>query len=259
LLTKEEYEKATSLVKDKPTPKDFYNLYYFLRRFVFLDWSEKEILKGRKKLRAGKRIYLDQALVDKSLVKLDVWAEIPYPDMKGKRYIEVTNWIVMQVEVEGEVETLSIIQEDRIKSLKADIFKLAGKDPLKMSKRYWNYLLELEELKLSKAARNKVESELVKLAPLFSSYIAFLNSVATDIELSGRMLSLKLITRKYYLDFLTNTRTRMKQYAPGCYFDAKLNDKLITHLDHNIIFNEVARLSAEYLNEHKIDALAFVV
>lgn len=256
LINDNERLKALGLVKDQPTINNFLRLYYFFRQFMALEWTEEEILRSYKEVRGNKRIYLDDALIDKSLVKLDVWAELPYPDMKNKkRYVEVTNWFLVQVEDGyGNVETLSIVQEDRIQSLRADIYKYNSDkyfDPLKASKRYWNYLFELKR-------DNKIEKELKKLAPLFSSYIAFLNSVLTDLDLQKKLLTRGLIDQNYYTQFMIETRKRMLNYAPSCYFDKNLNNGLAKSLNTIEIALSIDDLTVEYLNDNDIDMIDFI-
>ena len=256
LLNEDEFQNAMKLVKDNPTVSEYLKLYYFFRRFMALDWNESEILRGYKEARGNKHIYLDDSLIDNSLVKLDIWAELPYPDMKNKkRYVEITNWFLVQVKDSlGDVQTLSIVQQDRIKSLRADIYKYNSDkyfDPLKASKRYWNYLLELK-------MDFSVESELKKLASLFSSYIAFLNSVATDIELSYRMLRYKITDRNYYNRFISDTENRLINYAPSCYFNETINNKLLKSLDLMEFQSAIDNLTVKYLDDNKIDMIRFI-
>lgn len=252
LITEQEQEAALSLVKENPSVRDFLRLYWFFRNFMALDWNTEEIKRGYKDLRGGKRMYLDDALIDKSLVKLDVWAKLPYPDMKGARYVEVTNWFLVQVEDEnGEIQTLSIVQEDRLKSLRADIYKYYAKDALKTSKRYWNYLFELEQTPA-------VLRELRKLAPLFSSYIAFLNSVATDLELQERMLRVGLLEENAYKAFLLDTKRRLLAFAPACYLEESLNEQLAQTLDEKKMLKAVDNLTRKYWATQRVDILDFV-
>lgn len=251
LLTKEEYKEALSFVKLKPSEKDYYLLYCFLRQYLVLEWNEEEILVGYKQLRAGKKLYLDEALIDKSLVKLDIWASIPYPDLPEKeRFVEVTNWFVTEVERENKIHTLSISQEETIQSLEADVYDCLDNEPMKAAKKYWNYLLELEPTK-------DVVKELKKLAPLFSSYISFLDSVACDIQLQLKMYSLELLSRTYIDKFSDDTLLRLKDYHPDLYFDEEVNEEALL-LDHDKMFVSVQRMTRRYLRDQRIDMLEFL-
>lgn len=254
LLDEEQYAKAVSLIKTKPTLKEFKNLYYFIRSFMALEWTPKEILRGYKQLAANKKYYLDDALIDKSLIKLDLLAKLPYEDLKNtkwsnyKRYVEVTNWFLVQVtNPAGEVETLSIVQEDRKVSLSKDIVKYLSEtyyDPLKAAKRYWTYLVEFK-------SSNKKEMQ--KLAPIFSSYISFLNLIATDLQTNQNISN---------MDMLINITTlRLKEHAPRCSFDATFNKKIINMLNSphvklsavlKMIKDEITYLADKYIKEHNI-------
>ncbi len=241
---------------------NYLQLYWYFRDKMIISWSEEEILAGFKVLRGNKRMYLDDALIDKSLVKLDVWAEIPYPDMKNKkRYLEITNWFLVEVtNADGEVEVLSMVQEDRIKSLRGDIYMYLSSyyfDPLKATKRYWNYLLEWSE-ELKRQWNKSIDRELKLLAPLFSSYVSFLNSISTDIQLQKKLLGNKLITKEYYNQFMNDTRERMTNYFPICYYNETINNKLINSLDTEKMGQVIDDLTLKYLEDHKINILQFI-
>lgn len=252
LLTNEESDYALELARSNPSLRQFFGLYWFFRDMMIVDWSQEEILAGYKQLRAGKKLYLDDALIDKSLVKLDVRAKIPYPDIEGKRFVEFTNWFLVEVENEdGNIETLSIVQQDRVKSLRADIYRYIKNDPLKAAKRYWNYLFELEQT-------SEVLIQLQKLAPLFSCYVAFLNSILTDLELQKEMMESGLISSDGYRKFLGETRKRMKDHAPNCYFDFDLNNKLMKSLNPAMIKETIKGLTNRYLSDKHINMIDFV-
>lgn len=252
LLSDLELEYALSLVKPNPTLREFFQLYWFLQDMVIVDWSQEEILRGHKELRCGKKMYLDDGLIDKSLVKLDIWAKIPYPDMEGRRFIEFTNWFLVEVENEdGDIETMSFIQKDRLKSLRSDTRRFLRDDPLKAAKRYWNYLFELEQTR-------EVHKELKKIAPLFSCYTAFLNSVVTDLEVQREMMQAGLLSVDAYLSFIHDTRKRMKQHAPPCYFDVKTNEELAKTLDTTAMKKAIREQTESYLKENGIDMISFL-
>lgn len=219
LLDENEYTAVLKLVRQNPRRRDYYILSFFLRKKMMLDWTEAEITRGYKFL-LNKKVYLDEALVSGGLVKLDVLALLPYPDIGGSRYTEVTNWIVVKL---GE-KLLSIVQEDRKASLREDVLRFHERDPLKTSKRYWTFLMELEKTK-------EVLRELEKLAPLFSSYQSFFNSVATDLEIQKKMYEDNLIDPDDILKFIEKTQLRLRDYHPSLLYSPELNKKIIYSLD----------------------------
>jgi hypothetical protein len=255
LITEEDAKWAIGLAVKYITVDDFLAIYWFLRKRMMVDWTEDDILQGYKQLPMGKRLYLYDALIDKSLVKLDVWAKIPYPDLKGKRFVEITNWFLVQYKNDkGEIQNLSIVQEDRVKSLRYDIYKYLGDrhfDELKAAKRYWNYLFELEQTP-------EVLDELKKLAPLFSSYVAFLNSVLTDWKLNHRLYKINFLTSMEIDKFEKETKQRLANYHPTCSFDGKLNNKLIDRFSTRVAQKGIEDLTEKFLKDHKVDILSFL-
>lgn len=246
LLDELEYDAVLKLVRQNPRRRDYYILSFFLRKKMVLDWTEVEIAQGYKSL-TNKILYLDEALVSGGLVKLDVLALLPYPDIRGRKYTEVTNWIVVKL----DEKLLSIVQEDRRASLKEDVVRFYNRDPLKASKRYWNFLMELEKTE-------DVLRELEKLAPLFSSYPAFLNSVATDLEIQKKMYSDGFLDPEDILMFIEKTQLRLRDYHPSLLYSSELNKKIILSLNENDIYEEVKLLTSHYLEENGIDMLIFV-
>src|SRR5207253_6057707 len=162
-------------------------------------------------------------------------------DLPNKsRYVEVTNWFLVRIEdTQGHVEDYSIVQTDRKTSLKNDILKYTSHahfNPLKAAKRYWNYLFELKQT-------SAVLDQLKKLAPLFSSYIAFLNSIATDIALQKRLLRDHFITQSFYNTFINDTINRLQYYYPKCYYNNYINQHIQRTMNVNDIDDIVNKLT----------------
>ncbi|HSW76434.1 MAG TPA: hypothetical protein VLG50_05290 [Candidatus Saccharimonadales bacterium] len=256
LITLDEYHKIINLINTNINLTNYLTLYYLIHHLMMISWSYDDIMNGYKMLRGNKKVYLYDALTDKSLVKLDIVALVPYPDLKTKlRYVEVTNWFLVQLEDEhGYVENLSIVQEDRIKSLRADIIKYHSKyyyNPLKAAKRFWNYLFELPKT-------NQVLKMIKTLAPLFSSYISFLNSLATDLKLNQQLYNTYHIKQIDYNQFIQDTRFRLINHAPSCYYQDDINRIIINDLNVNQINQTVDMLTTMYLSDKKIDMLNWI-
>lgn len=160
LLDKEEYAQFKELLPISITLETFEELEDYLNSFHALKWTSDEILQGYKDLRSGKRIYLFDALISRSVVKLDLWVPLPYEDVPENcleeyrkkwdfeqpwRYVEVTNWILIELkDMEGEIQTLSEELSDYARSLRLDVWHyLNPPEPniLKAAKRFWSYLL----------------------------------------------------------------------------------------------------------------------
>lgn len=79
-LPEEKYYELMNLVKEKPSLEDFQQLSTEIRNLYVLRWTPEEILQGYKFLPPNGRIWLEDALIDKSVVKIDVWAPLPYSE-----------------------------------------------------------------------------------------------------------------------------------------------------------------------------------
>ena len=182
LLTKGRYQKLKALATPEISPENLLILDQQFKTLKLLHWSLDEILRGYKEVIGKRRIYLYDALISHSIVKLDIWYLI-----EG-RYVEITNFIhVVRLDPEGKAEVLSEPVEDYYKTLLIDITKFVTKgNYLKAAKRLWSlaYLRENYEL-------------LVQIAPLFSSYISLFSAVRTDLEVMEKILRKypKLYTR----------------------------------------------------------------
>ncbi len=169
LLTKKEYEKFVTLLEPTITIETFEELETYLNEFYVLRWTPDEILRGYKQLLGGKRVYLFDALISHSVVKLDLWIPLPYEDIheecldrfrsiwdfeRPERYVEVTNWILIQLRDEdGEIQTLSEELPNYARSLRMDVWHYLNKNDfnaLKAAKRFWSYLLFQRKMLLTK-------------------------------------------------------------------------------------------------------------
>lgn len=195
LLTESEhneiYQKIT-LFENPPSLSNYYDILNFIRRFKTIRWSENDIIQGYKILRGNKKLFLYDAIIMGTVVKLDVIAPIEYNcvecDSKCitglSRYVEVTNWFMLTREdIYGKIKNLTTALHYK-DGLISDIFKYSNEiDPeyniLKAAKRTWAlgaYLVKSGE-------NIELGNMLLKtLSSLMSSYIAILNSTKADLE-----------------------------------------------------------------------------
>ena len=75
IISKQEYKEALSLLKPSLNIEEFYALKKLVR-FGIVRWTPKEIMKGEKKLRDGRKFTLYDGMQDNSMMKLDVVAYI---------------------------------------------------------------------------------------------------------------------------------------------------------------------------------------
>lgn len=267
LLSREEYNKLSAIIKkseEGATLEQFNEINDTLRKHYVLRWSPKEILDGFKVLPGNKKMYLDDALIDHSVVKLDLWAVLPYTDIPERclkeyyehwedseiprRLTEVTNWLlIMKKDKKGESTILTQELPNYAKSLRHDIIKYAPNNPLKSIKRLWSYLIYLNKT----AATEDVNRLLINLAPLFSSYIAFLNSIKGDMEIIETLRkSPKLnVSDNFFRQTIDSLILRVKCAAPDCEFDPEVNNEVLALLEESRQnLNNVSK-TVEYLKD----------
>ena len=182
LLTKSEYEKIMKLVIDKPTmkPKEFHDLYMALRKYFIIRWKPEEIIKGYKILPGNKKILLKDAINQKSIVKIDMWA--PF---QGK-YIEVTNFYIVY-EFSSKTNPVDIINlpsdffDTFQETLKRNIEELFQFDfiakPFKVVKRMYALARVMKDFKV-----------IDKILPLLRSDLGSLYEANSQIETIKNML-----------------------------------------------------------------------
>lgn len=179
LLTCEEWNHLNSLIKDNPVINDIIALNEVLRGYWVLRWTAEEILQGYKLLRGNYKMYLDVALSQGTIVKLDT---ISYVD---GRFVEVTNFfLITLLDKMGTRSVLSEELKDYEQSLLMDIYKYYETSPLKSIKRLWMYL----------AFKRRI-CDLNLFTPLFSSEIALYSQILADLEVAIDLLSPDIFKR----------------------------------------------------------------
>lgn len=137
-------------------------------------WTAEEISAGSKRLMSGNTLTLAEAIVHKTIIKLDLWAPV------NGNYTEVTNFFLfVWTDGKGNDEVLNAPLGDRLESLDNDIRKYSSPahwKPLKLSKRLWNKALLLRDENMTRS-----------LYPLFSSGAAIANQVTGECETLAMM------------------------------------------------------------------------
>ena len=139
LISNEEIEEIRDIC-NKPNPKadDYDFLFNLFRSYYVLRWNIKEIREGVKILPGNIPYRLDQAIYDKTVVKIDM---IVYLD----RFIEVTNFMMISYVRDGQHIPINIGPEDySLSDIPYEIEKFYYSDyyynPFKLVKRAFSYL-----------------------------------------------------------------------------------------------------------------------
>ena len=180
LFTNKEFTAVIKLIKKKPTVSEWHTLQEYIRSFYVLRWDLFDLINGYKYISRSVdekdkkdkqiKIKLVDAIQDKSICKLDLWAPI-----NGK-YIEITNFLVfIYMDKDGQQHVINTNIDNYIESLIIDL-KQYGKggykyNALKYAKRLWSLANTLDDKPVLKS-----------LFPLFSSGAAILYQISAEIE-----------------------------------------------------------------------------
>lgn len=193
------------------------------RDSFILRWDEADIIKGYKILPGGIKYTLEEALMDPTIVKLDMWAPI------NGRYVEVSNFMILMYEDEmGNVELLNGPQPDYIQSIKEDIQTYFSKESLNAFKATKRMML------LAKAFDDNKNLE--KILPLINSGAGLLYQVVSDMNTISEMVE-KLGNRapyEYLFREIDNFKERLS-YIYEFTFDEIMVDMKI----NNIVMNKL--------------------
>lgn len=206
-------------------------------------WSDHELLKGYKILPGGYRVDLERALMDQTIVKLDIWAPI-----EG-RYVEVSNFLIIEVEEpDGTTYPLNGLQPDYIESIKGDVDTYFNKDNLNAFKATKRMLLL--------AIAYKDEEMIKHIVPLVNSNIGLLYQIVSDLNTIVDMVE-KLDVRSPY-EYLYMELDNMKNRLSYIYdfdfneseVDAKINMIIKSKLKGQQLIHTL-----DYLINHLLDTL----
>lgn len=179
LISFDELKRITALLAEmgtNPTKSQWEELSDIFRDHSVLRWNASEIAQGYKVLPGAEMLTLADAIAQKTLVKMDIWALV------GGRYMEVTNFFLVSAinAAGGEIEMLTQSLPDYEKSIAKDVRFYSSpnhRKTLKALKRLWSLAIWKNNLALAE-----------RISPLFSSNAAALNQINGDAEVLSLML-----------------------------------------------------------------------
>jgi hypothetical protein len=197
LLPRFECDKLLALVKDAPSYSEHQELLKGMRNHSVLRWTIEDIQRGYKVLRGNVKITLAEAVTMQTVVKIDVYVLI------NNRFVEVTNWFLLKSRTRnGKFQTISASMGNYEDNVLKDIAVYKNpqlKKHMKLAKRMWLYAVKSEDIKTMR-----------KLFPLFSSGIAKLSQIVSDIETLCNMFDkLRFPPIRLMVDELQDIKMRM--------------------------------------------------
>lgn len=188
------------------------------RNKYIVRWTDKELLQGFKILSGNKKITLEKAIQDPTIVKLDVWAPV------NGRYIEASNFMILiEEDKNGNITFLNGEQPDYLNSIRQDIqlyFSPEDLNAFKATKREWLIAASLKDFKVLKL-----------IDPLITGDTGLLYQVVSDIKTLIELLEkVKKPRYKFIFDEIDNFKYRLSFIN-----EFQFNEQEIDDLIDNII------------------------
>lgn len=239
-ITFQEYNKINKMVKKNITVKDFAKLHEEMRGLFLCRWKINELISGKKKLRTGKYLTLEEAITHKTIVKIDIWAPV------NGTYTEVTNvfYLILKDRSGNEI-ILNKELTDYIESLTGDINKYAStefRNSLKVAKRLY--------IKNNLLGNNEV---LEKLYPLFYSGTASLNQVKEEMGVIIEMLEDKEKPNSKIQKNYNMIERILKSQIDG--FKKRINDIFDINFNDEKLYLLIDKCSSAKTDKKLIEAL----
>lgn len=176
LISLDEFNQFQTLIVDNPTFDEWQDLSDALRDHTVLRWTSSDLIQGFITLPGAVKLSLEDAIAQKTLVKVDVWARI------NGRYMEVTNFFMLTASDNKGKKLIQLTQElpDYGKSIARDVIFYSSPDhkkTLKALKRLWSLALFRDDFALA-----------ARISPLFSSRAAALHQINGEAEVLAMML-----------------------------------------------------------------------
>lgn len=214
-VNKEEYIKIKNLLKDDMSLADYEELQEELRNLKIIRWKEDELIRQYKILPPNKKYTLEEALNDKTMVKIDIWVEYL------NKFIEVSNFYILKYKKKsGKIELINLPQryaELIIPSLQEEVEKFMFSSnffkPFKAIKRIFSLAKLYED-----------DETLEKIIPLLNSDTGYLNQINSDLDVLIMLLeNVDIPPYEKILKELDDIKYRLVRITE---FDIKLNDQI---------------------------------
>lgn len=235
LITNREHTEWISLVMDRPNYVQHDALHQAIRKRLVLRWSIPEILKGVKKLPQNTSIRLQDAIMHKTVTKIDVYAFVM------DRLMEITNFFVLYYTDNRGTHLLAdmtwILPKLMDENLEKEIVILSnyGQKHMKLLKRIW--------LK----ARNRMNMPLLKkLQNFFDTGTSKLYQVQVDVHTMMDIMDKVDPPPLELMDgILQNHKFRL----------SSIKNQVLPHEDKLRLFNLINRIKPSNINKQKLDTI----
>jgi hypothetical protein len=225
----DEWLRAVVLV---PSILEYLDLDALIRKKYVIRWTVDELIAKKKTLAFGKIIKLETAVLQKSIIKIDIWARLQ------KRFMEITNFYDLryrnntgEVAINLDASSASSYESSLVGDLHHYSNLELGK-AMKLTKRLWLY-----------AIMKKDQHLLRSLYPLFGSGAAKMYQILGEIETIENILAkVKKPVIRDILENMEDWKARLGTIT---------NDILPGHIAYEIF----KRINASLMSKNKKDIL----
>lgn len=237
LLSLNEFNNWIRLVKENPSYHEYDKLKQAIREKLVLRWKMFEIMQGFKKLPLSTQITLEDALLQRTVTKIDVYAFI------ADRLIEITNFFIISLKNRnGKVEILTdltwVIPKFLKKNLEKEIAVLSLPEStkyMKLIKRIWL------------RAKNENNEELLeKIQRFFNKGASKLYQVQVDVNTMQSIINKAKRPPFQIMDtILQNHKFKI----------ASIDKKVLAHDKKLVIFNLINQINEHNINKLKLEKI----
>ena len=235
LISKQEHTEWISLVVDRPNYMQHDALHQAIRKRSVLRWNIAEILKGVKRLPQNRSIRLQDAIMHKTVTKLDVYAFVM------DRLMEITNFFILYYTDHRDTHLLAdmtwILPKLMDENLEKEIVVLStyGQKHMKLLKRIWL------------RARNRMNIPLLKrLQSFFDTGASKLYQVQVDTH---TMMDIMDKIHPPPLDLMDGILQNHKFHL------SSIKNHVLSQKDKLQLFNLINRIKPSNMSVQKLDAI----
>ena len=215
-----------------------------------LRWSKYDMRDGHKRLRNGQSIRFQEALIQKSTIKLDAIIKV------DSKFTEFSDNYYLKLGQDSNFLAKDVTEEAILKGIKESLKEyLDEKDYFKALKRVFSYKLLLNE--------KKYKDQLHLLLEYFNSPIGLLNKARSDLDILLLLLTDQIFRKPKIEDVKANLQLIAKSIAPVensqnavSYIESLMKNKSLKRLAKNItvlrdgLFNVVNTAAKEFIHDN---------
>lgn len=259
LLDQEDYDRfMLLLISDTLDQNVFDEVVKIIREYYILRWTDKEVLSGKKLMRSGKYITLEEACQHKTLCKIDTIVLI------NGVFIETTNIYGLMFKEDNKLVEVTPIFKTSILTL--DVEKLYYSDmwysPFKMLKRAYSYC-RFMVINEPQNQRDQHMNIIKVIVPFLVSNISWLSQIKGFLEDMNKILKkfkkapLKEMNIEidHFKNYISNIQEISQEESNQIFIKIEQIKKSKNNMTRIALQDEIINLFISKINNHTIKFL----